>query len=256
MKPIWVQLPTDWIERGGLIGLAWSDTEKRSGYIAALMVLIALAHRSSIDKPTIRATYDEITAATHLARPTVSRGLTVLAEMGLITRASAGQSTYELVWDEGRRWAKLPARGLYSGEGVKAFTHFTLRSRVELDALKIYLLLVDRKSFDKNLVEISYDGIARYSGVPTSCINAAISLLIKLDLVRISSGVFEESAGLSNTYRIAHLEGVRPRAFLGTETPPLPSDTIPRSTLGLARPRVVVSAEAPPTPSPARTGSA
>jgi hypothetical protein len=220
------------------------------------MVLIALAHRSSTEKPTIRATYDEITAATHLARPTVSRGLTILAELGLITRAPAGQSTYELLWDDSRRWAKLPAKGLYSGDGVKAFTHFTLRSRVELDALKIYLLLVDRKSFDRNQVDISYDGIARYSGVPTSCISAAISLLIKLDLVRVSSGVFDERAGQPNSYRIAHLESARPRAFQGVNAPPRPEDIIPRSPLGFSRPRAVISAEAPAAPSAARTGSA
>jgi hypothetical protein len=172
---------------------------------------MAIAHRSSSDSDsdTIRATYDDLAASTLLSRPKISGGLKVLEDMGIILRP--GQSIYELSFDAGKRWAKLPAKGLYAGAQIKAFKDFTLRSRVELDAVKTYLLLVNRKSFDRNTAEISYEGIEKYSGVPSHCISAAISLLIKLDLIKLESRSFSDDVGHAHVYRIAHMEAVRHR---------------------------------------------
>lgn len=213
----WVLLPTQWIEDGGLTALSWADKERRSDYIAALMVLIALAHRASRGTLEGRMTYDELTAATHLSRSKVSMGLNVLEELKVILRQPNGQSTYRLPFEEKGRWGKLPARALYSSGSISFLKNFNLRLRSELDALKIYLLLINRKSFDRNAVELAYSSISRYSGISEAYIADALAFLTQLGLIRVDYTPLEDRFGKASIYRITHLEPHTARPIASAE---------------------------------------
>ena len=218
----WVRLPTEWIEAGGLRQFSWADKEHRSGFIAALMVLMALAHRAAPDMLECRMTYDDLSKVTHLSRAKVWDGLRVLAEMGVIVRQPNGQSTYRLVYEKNARWAKLPARALYSSGTISFLKSFNLRLRSELDALKIYLLLVNRKSFDRNVVELTYSSISRYSGISESYIADALAFLTQLGLIRVDYTPLDDRFGKASIYRITHLE---PRTTRLSTTAPTEGET-------------------------------
>jgi hypothetical protein len=209
----WVRLPTRWIQDGGLKAFRW-EPGIGANNISALMCLIAIAHRAD-ETGTATITYDTLTAATQLSRAKVAAGLDVLEEYELIERWSGGRSRYVLSdFDLTRDWAKLPARKLYSGDVIAAFSDFKLRSIAELNALKLYLLFVTRRGNDTNLANISYDKITAYSGVDRPRIKQALTMLAATNLAhieRIASTV--SAAGVSNAYRLAHLD---PYAHMGT----------------------------------------
>lgn len=223
----WVRLPTVWIQRRGLVGLRWRDGVGANN-IAALMTLVAIAHRADDETGTARVTYDEIEAATNLSRAKISAGLKVLVESKLITRGDDGRSSYGLVeYDRTRGWGKLPARKLYENGKISAFAAFKLRSATELNALKLFLLFVERRDNSTNLANISYDKIEEYTGIDRTKIKSGISLLAANNLVHVEqlpSGA--NQLGIANAYRIPHIEpyihmGTRGRGMLSGAEPNL-----------------------------------
>jgi len=201
-----VKLPTEWIEQGGLGDLRWKAGEGADN-IAALMTLMAIAHAADEETGLARMTYDHLEAITHLSRAKVSNGLDVLEDRNVIDREPAGRSTFQLV-DYGRvAWGKLPAKGLYRNGGIAAFADFSLRKPVELNAMKLYFLVVARRGRDTNVANLSYDKITEYSGIDRAKLRGAISLLAAAGLVHVEqtfSGVSE--FGISNAYRLAHMD--------------------------------------------------
>ena len=79
----WVKLPSAWMEDGGLSKFKWR-AETGASETAALMVLIAVAHRANLDDGIARTTYDELTTATGISRTKVSDGLDVLETRKLV----------------------------------------------------------------------------------------------------------------------------------------------------------------------------
>lgn len=210
----WVRLPTGWIEKGGLRSLAWKAGEGANG-IAALMVLIALAHEADSETGIIKSTYTAIATATQLSRAKVSEGLKLLVSRGLIVKEPQGQSTYELA-DYGQvPWGKLPAKPLYHRDGaISAFKHFKLRSAAELHALKLLLLVVARRDEKTNLANISYAKIEEYAGIHSHQIRGAVSHLTGLGLLNIERAPSRISEiGVANAYRLPHID---PRNHRGT----------------------------------------
>lgn len=210
----WVRLPTQWIQDGGLKELRW-DAGEGSDRVAALMVLIALAHRAEANSGEGHATYDGLMQATGLSRAKIAKGLDVLSARNLVTRGAQGRSSFALVdYDLARGWAKLPARPLYSGGRIAAFADFHLRKAAELNALKLYLLFVARRGNDTNLAQISYDKITEYTGLDRNRIKQALTLLAIANLVhveRVPSDV--NDFAVSNAYRITHIDSY---AHMGT----------------------------------------
>lgn len=201
----WVRLPTAWIAEGGLKAFSW---RKGAGSFetAALMTLIALAHRTDQETGIAEATYDDLTAALGISRTSVSEGLDILAKRGQIGRTVAGRSSFKLEgFDRSEGWAILPAKHLYRNDEILAFRDFHLRKLAELDALKLYLLIVAGRDRLKNRAFLSYDKMEEKAGVPTNRIKAALSLLVVNHLVYVEQNA-REDVGVIQSYRLPQIE--------------------------------------------------
>jgi DNA-binding transcriptional ArsR family regulator len=212
-RKAWVKLPTWWIEDRRLRDLRWVRGQGAAN-TAALILLIVLAHAADEDTGVAQRTYDQFERATDLSRLMISRGLSVLSDLGLVTRGPEGRSTYGLVGYGPTGWAKLPARALYDGGRLVAFSNFHLRRPAELNAMKLYLLLAARRGRDTNAANISFDKIEEYSGIERGRIRTALSLLTVYGLVHVDRWRTPESGkGFAQGYRLAHVE---PYNHLGT----------------------------------------
>lgn len=212
----WVKLPTRWIESGGLKKLRW-EKEVGSSNVAGLMVYGVIAHRADDDGIAEHLTYDDFTVATGLSRTKVSNGLDVLYEMELVAKDQQRQSMYHLLgYDPAKGWGKLPARGLYRGKSIPAFHEMHLRKNTELDAFKLYYAVVARRDNDTNVARMSYVKIEEYAGIPRNRIRSAISLLAANNMLHVDHmKSLESDYGVSNAYRLAHLETTRHRGTSG-----------------------------------------
>lgn len=203
----WVKLPSAWMEDGGLSKFKWR-AETGASETAALMVLIAVAHRANLDDGIARTTYDELTTATGISRTKVSDGLDVLETRKLVIREPEGRSTYQLAnYGEGHVWAALPAKSLYDRSGaIPMFQDFHLRKAAELDAVKIYLAFAARRDTAQNVTRITYDQISKYAGVHLGKIKPALGVLNINGLITVES--YERADGLpgaAHGYRLSHL---------------------------------------------------
>jgi hypothetical protein len=207
----WVALPTKWIEDGGLQKFRWRAAGGQG--TAALVLLVVLAHHADQDNGLVRMTYDTMSEASGLSRAMIAAALALLIKRKRIARApEIGRSVFQLQdFDKTvQGWGKVPARGLYTGPRIPAFAALHLRSIVELDAMKIYLLFVARRNIKTNYVNLTYAGIEDYTGIARDRIRAALSLLAALYLVHIDhikSTLTEH--GMANAYRLVHLEAYK-----------------------------------------------
>lgn len=209
----WVRLPTKWINSGGLKNFRW-EAKRGSDNIAALMALLAIANHVDDDSGVARLTYNDLENCTNISRAKLSGGLRVLEGNKIIERKSSGRSTYSLV-DYGRApWGKLPARRLYQHGRIAAFSNFHLRKSNELNALKLFFLVVERRNNSSNLANISYEKIHEYSGIERHHIKSAISLLAANGLLHVEHVPSEVSIyGISNAYRLPYID---PYIHMGT----------------------------------------
>ena len=230
----WVRLPTRWISDGRSKEFRWVAGEG-SNAVAALMLLAVIAHHADGDTGATFLTYDRLTHCTGLSRAKVARGLAVLDSKELIERQESGRSSYKLAsYSKERGWGKLPARRLYNANGEITFFHeLKLRSRTELDALKLYYHFVERRSESSNLAHIGYDKITDYTGLGRTSIRRGISLLAANGMVHVEHVPSTESEhGFANAYRLAHLDtrthmGTRLRGVRAAEVADLIADGSP-----------------------------
>jgi hypothetical protein len=223
--PTFVRLPSWWIEGRRLRELQWSGGQGANN-VAALITLTVIAHHVDVSTGIARITYDALGNASSLSRTKISCGLRRLSDLGLVAPHVEGQSTYQLVrYDQTIGWAKFPAKPMYKGNTIPAFSDFKLRSRTELDAMKLFFLFVSRRDRKSNLAKISYEKIEEYAGIPRNNIKAGLSVLAVNSLVHIehvSSISFEE--GHHNAYRLVHVESRRHMGTLnsgGTDSLPV-----------------------------------
>lgn len=203
-------LPTGWVHDRELRSFRWADGTG-SANTAALMALMNIAHFVD-DDGNAKLTYNQICDATGLSRAKLSQGLSVLCERRLIDRTLGGRSAFRLVGFNPREgWGKLPARRLYGKSGaITAFSDFTLRNLAELNALKIYYLLVAFRDNASNLAHLSYDKFEEIAGIDRARIKTALSILINAGLIhieRVPSTVNEY--GMSSAYRLVGLDPYR-----------------------------------------------
>lgn len=226
MRPLWVKLPSSWINQKGLVSFRWGYGGAGADNIAALMLLTVIAHDADQGTGCARVTYHAFCERTGLSRAKVSKGLSVLKHQGLINRSGdTGQSVFQLTnFELGNVWAKFPSKSMYpGGEVIRAFTEFRLRKVVELDALKLFFLMVERRDNKTNLANISYPKIEEYSGVANARIKAAISYLASHALLYVEHiPRMNSEYGVANAYRVA---GIEPFSHMGTRGRTLdPSD--------------------------------
>lgn len=203
--PVFARLPSAWINEGGLRAFSWKGGSDET---AALMLLIAIAHHADPKNGLARLTYDRLMDITHISRAKVAAGIPILIARDLIDHEPAGRSSFGLTgFGEGFKWGKLPVRGLYSGSAIAAFTGFSLRSQVELTALKLYILFAGRRWVQHNMALISYEKIHAFAGIPENRIKAGISLLVTHDLVRVERFKSNENHNkLIHGYRLTHVD--------------------------------------------------
>ena len=212
----WVKLPSRWIENGGLKKFLWKNGG--SDNTAALMALIVIAHHADEDTGMAKMTYDDLCKATDISRAKLSKGLCLLEDRGIIKRWQNGRSSFQLVgFDPKRGWCKLPASRLYEEKVVEAFRHFYLRSKTELNALKLYLLFAARRDRLTNFAIISFDKISEYSGIQRNKIKAATSLLASLSLVYIEPVPSKTNDYVANAYRLTGLDSYRHMGTMNQE---------------------------------------
>lgn len=211
----WVRLPSAWIEQGGLKNFQWKDGG--SDNTAAIMALVAITHRADQATGLAKVTYTELCTATDISRAKLSKGLRILEDTGIIRRWENGRSSFQLVgFDPAGGWCQLPAKPLYHGPVIEAFRQFRMRNKVELNAVRLYLLFAARRGRDTNLANISLDKITKYTGIRRHDIKAATTVLASLSLAyieRVPSS--SNDYGVANAYRLVSLESRKHMGTLG-----------------------------------------
>jgi hypothetical protein len=222
----WVRLPSAWIDAHGLADLPWKSGGEGSDNTAALMALIVITHAVDQDTGIARVTYDHICNGAGLSRAKLSNGLDVLKKIKVIEEQS--RSTYRLAnFGEGGRWAKIPAKSMYSVGRIAAFADFQLRRAAELDALKLFFLFAARRGSDTNRANIGYEKIEQYTGIKKARIKTGISFLASLSLVYVEQVPSKtNSFGVSSAYRLVGLDsynhmGTKGRGNIQEETAPV-----------------------------------
>ena len=211
----WVFLPTEWVIEERLTAFKWRRSGKGADMTAALMTLVAIAHHVTDRTGLARLTYDALCHATGLSRAKVAKGLAVLEAQNLIEREPEGRSTIQLVnYHREYGWAKLPAKSMYRAGEISAFRDFTLRNPVELEALKLFFLLVAMRDGTTNFAKIGYPKISQYTGIDKNRIKGAITFLGGLSLIHVEwLPSSKSSLGVASAYRIV---GIDTRSHMGT----------------------------------------
>jgi hypothetical protein len=210
-----VRLPSVWILTGGLANLKWKSGGEGADNVAALMALTAIAHGADQEIGIARATYDQLCDATGLSRAKLSNGLQLLERLEIV-KPGPDRSTHQLVgFDPQKGWAKFPAKGMYSGGSIAAFTDFRLRRVAELDAMKLFFLFIAHRDRHTNFANIGYEKIEESTDIRRLRIKTAPSLLATLSLIYVEHVPSKTNPqGISNAYRIV---GVEPYNHMGTQ---------------------------------------
>ncbi len=228
----WARMPSYWLRDEDcypLPKMKWIGSNK-ADQIAALMLYIIIVHHAS-SKVSIDSkepglctlTYTKLGDISGLSRAKISGGLKILFNLGVITNIGTTRKKIYKIENYTNRagWAKLPAMGLYnkSYETLHAFHKFKLRSKNELNAMKIYLIIIAFRSDTTNYAQIGYEKICEYTGMYRNEIKSAISLLINLGLVQVDSRGNSEinQYSVTNMYRLCYLEPYKHRGTSGRD---------------------------------------
>lgn len=216
----WARLPSRWIKGGGLKNFKWRGEGEGSSNVAALMLLLVIAHHADSSGVAV-LTYDHLSQLLGgLSRAKISAGLRVLEGNQLIERLEISRSAYRLKdYDASPGWCKIPSKLCYGAGQFTALSNFRLRSAAELHALMLYLLFAERRTVEINIAMISYDKIMEFTGIGRGHIRKALDLLVLNDLVHtypVPSGKFE--GGVAHGYRLCHLDSYRHSGTTGHRT--------------------------------------
>ncbi len=197
----WTNFPTAWIIADKkLDGLSWH--RYKADAIAALLILIALAIKRNMDRMGIeqderialsnneyvKATYDDLQDMLLISRSKVANGIALLIGFNIIERAINNKSLYKLTGcTQIGKWAKLPQGILMRGKRLTGFDSFTLRSKNELNALKLYLLMIAFRNTKTSYASLGYSAFTEYTGVQPNDIKKAKSHLINLNLISVEA---------------------------------------------------------------------
>lgn len=188
----WHRLPTEPVLEA-LPQMAWS----RAGGVppaaetAALMLFIALNFMVSTSTDehnqfhaVAEGTYVDLGEATGLSRALISAGLQRLQALGLIVPEGSHQKRrYKITWPVEHRFFKLPCQAITNGNVIVPFKNFTMRSKHELHALKLYLYFASIRGNYMPYSMASYETIFDRIHIPERDIRRAISVLIGAGLL-------------------------------------------------------------------------
>lgn len=201
------QLPSWWLSNKGewgdeirhtLAELHWRD--HRAAGICALLILIMLATRLNEvvraarkaglpDTDTVSVTWTELQRATGHARATVGKGIMLLESWGVIKVTKVGRANrYQLVRvHTPGDWCALPLTfPEKNGDAVSRF-HALPSTQLGLNALKLYIVLLARRSTQYNTAALSFNGIIRWTGIRREDIRKAWGFLDGQQLAAVST---------------------------------------------------------------------
>lgn len=215
----WRQLPTQWIQDQELRNLRWS--EHGADAVAALMVMLVMAHRRPLfsdgtNGNDVEITYDDLGRSLSISRSKISKGISLLVQQGWVIRGN-GRSLYHFTASN-TPWGKVAVRTLYDQHGaISAFDGWRLRSPLELDAMKLYFLLIAFRDVRKNYTSMRYHVMSEYTGVQAGKIKGALNFLVVSNLIYVERETRDpfDRTNPANLYR---LRGVDPYRHDGTGT--------------------------------------
>lgn len=163
--------------------------------VTALKLYLAIVGRAGASRErtgspdAILLTYGDLSEITDVSRAMVAVGLRRLDGLIRVEPGSGRRpNSYRIEGFPGAGeggWAKLPwAHLLRTG----AFSHFSSRSRLDLAALKLYLLFLAFRDNATNEAAIAYEKIQGYTGLGRREIRRGVSKLIESELVTLYSG--------------------------------------------------------------------
>jgi len=158
-----------------------------SGVLEAVGGIETVVAESVITEMVAHLTYDDFSALTGLSRKSIAAGLKLLETRKMILRCgSARTGDYHLEGLElSKRWAKLPGQALLS-PGRTTFTPLTrldLRSRHELNALKLHFYYASVRDGKQAYSECTFETINAKTGVAERDIPKANSILLNVGLL-------------------------------------------------------------------------
>jgi hypothetical protein len=224
----WAKIPSKSIRDAKLKEFSWSSC--KSDATAALILLIALSicsnrsNRLTEDgKPQdgyFGATYDVLGNWTWLSRIKISNGLQLLKKHGLILIRRVGRkSEYQLseIHQPGH-WAQLPQTYLTRDGAIRGFSKYKLRSKSELNALKLYLVILSYRDSRDNTASISYTRACEVTGMTRGEMSTALSHLIADELIVVSQkGSSDSGVGHPhNRYRVCGINSISSSIRHGT----------------------------------------
>lgn len=220
----WHRLPTVPV-LAALPQMIWSraNGEKPAAETAALMLFVALNFMAStsVDEQdqfhaVAEGTYVDLGEATGLSRALISAGLRRLQTLGLIAPEGSHQKRrYKITWLAEHRFFKLPCQAITNGNAIVPFKNFTMRSKHELQAMKLYLYFASIRSNYLPYSMASYETIFDRTRIPERDIRRAISVLIGAGLLEGVDREHSQTRGVNepNKYYLkgyAALIGKRP----------------------------------------------
>lgn len=213
----WRQLPTKCIQDGELKNLRWS--QYGADAVAALMVMLVMAHRRPLlsdgtNGSELSITYDDLGRSLSISRSKISRGIQLLIQQGWVVRGE-GRSLYRFTAPD-TPWGKVPVRSLYDRHGtISAFDGWRLRNPLELDALKLYFLLVAFRDTQRNYTSMRYHLMNDYTGVQIGKIKGALNFLVVSNLIYVEREA-QDPFDRTNPANLYRLRGVDPYRHAGT----------------------------------------
>lgn len=115
--------------------------------------------------------------ASGLSRSLIAGGLKRLQRLGLMTITGSAQKRRYVITGPHDRWFKLPCRAILRTGVLGPFTTFTMRTKHELHAMKLYLYLAAVRPNISESTMVSYETIHQRTGVPENDIRRAINVL-------------------------------------------------------------------------------
>jgi len=216
----WVKMPSRWIlnkETPPLSCFKWKGDNK-AAHISAIMLYITINHyansehtRELTEIGCAKLSYTELMNITDVSRAKIAEGLNILISMKLIEKIGINKTNIYKIsnYKPDGGWAKLPAKSLYdkSMNHIIAFKQFKLRSKNELNALKLFLLLIALRNDDTNYANASYNTINLYTGISKNDIRSAISLLININFINVDKSNSDLKPDQTiNLYRITGID--------------------------------------------------
>lgn len=213
----WRQLPTNWVHNRELKQLRWGL--HGADATAALMVMLVMVHRRPLlsdgtNGDRFSVTYDDLESSLNISRSKISKGISLLVQQGWIERGE-GRSLYCFT-SPSTPWGKVPVKALYDRHGaITAFDAWRLRNPLELDALKLYFLLIAFRDTRKNYASMRYHLMNEYTGVQVGKIKGALNFLVVSNLIYVERET-QDPFDRTNPANLYRLRAVDPYRHAGT----------------------------------------